>query len=491
MRRSAALMTLLVLLVARVPGQARPPVHSGIRWAADYDAAFKAAREKNRPIMFSIMITREKGCRAMIAGAYKDPRVIEKSRFFINLPCCPDLEKEKVFLVDGKPVASNPLFPGVSSRQCRAIENRMRAEFLKSDKVIAPQHIFVSPEGKIILRKEYQLSAEELLALMERVRRKHLGLPEEPVPPESEPGENGGEGPKKDVSADGDPAEERLSAEALRLLRLVVEAPLEDKLDAARKLMEMKSPLVDKAFVDLLVHKVVRNRKIRFDLIREVGNRNHAHAAEEFTRLLDQKDVELRNAAVVTLEEMAAPDAVPALLDLYRREKDPIIRKDVIQALGPCGATEPALKRARPFLLEKLEARSETQRAAAAMALGAMLAGHEDVQVALERRFKKEKKAGRVKLAVLWAFLQTRDQSLAEDLEALVAGERNTPLKNLGRAVVAVMRGEVQRPGRGGRRGRGAAKNYRKLWKMFEVLFKKDRIERKLVRDLRRRFMRR
>ena len=83
------------------------------------------------------------------------------------------MEPDKDFVIGDRVVKSNPFFPGASTKQCLAIESEMRKIYQKSDRVIAPQHIWTMPDGKLILKKEYWLTVDQMLELMQRALRAH------------------------------------------------------------------------------------------------------------------------------------------------------------------------------------------------------------------------------------------------------------------------------------------------------------------------------
>jgi HEAT repeat protein len=242
-----------------------------------------------------------------------------------------------------------------------------------------------------------------------------------------------------------------------------------------------------KALVDILSGSELKPDPLKARLIRAVGAQAYGAAAQHFTRLLELKSVHHRNCVVVTLEEMANPAASDALLELWKKEKDPEIRKDILRALGPAGAgKEPA----RDLLLKELKAKEESHRIAAAMALGSHLSGREDVRGALKERWKKESGNEILKIAILYAYFQSKDRDAGSDIDDLIADERNGEIKEVARLVRGTLGGgpppDPGRGGRGGRFGRGGPQG--SLLRALSRLYAADKIERNAVRDLRERF---
>jgi hypothetical protein len=460
------------------------------------------------------MMARERGCQVMLTTVYNDPRIIAKSREFINLPCCRDNLPQKDFVIGDKVVKSNPMFPGATVNQCVEIESRMRDKYQKSNTVVAPQHVFTKPDGKLLFKKEYWLTVDQMLALMDRALRMHKGLPE-PPPAEKkkdpEPAADGkdekGQPGKPDAKPDGEakkkpegkpgaedpdgtakkpvpPGPAALSKEAERLLSLVIAGPLEEKKESAQRLLEDERPEQAKALVDVLLGRKIKSKKDRQAVIRAVNGKPYGGAGEEFARLLALKDMLLRNCVVVTLEEMESAGAVKPLLAHFKKERDKGIKNDVIRALGPCGMGN---EEAKKFLLERLKGKNSSQRTAAAMALGSHLPDKAVIE-AMSKRYRKESGKGNVKLAIYWAYMMKRDETLVDEVRKLIKKEKNGQTRAIGEGVIAVIEGRPPEVGggRGGRRGGGGRMGgYWRLYRMFTPLFAKDRVERKLISDLR------
>ena len=135
---------------------------------------------------------------------------------------------------------------------------------------------------------------------------------------------------------------------------------------------------------------------------------------------------------------MKAVEAMQPLLDLFPGTKEKELKKDILRALGPCGAGNGSAKK---LLLEFVASKEEIFRMAAYLSLGHFL---DDPEVAniMKERYKAERGKAVVKTALVWAFRHSRSVTLADELEELVAKERNAQIKIVAQAAARIMRGE-------------------------------------------------
>src|SRR5262249_36168006 len=94
------------------------------------------------------------------------------------------------------------------------------------------------------------------------------------------------------------------------------------------------------------------------------------------------------------------------------------VRKDVLRALGPCGAGSAEAKK---LLLDESSSSKVPHRIACAMALGALLPGNPDVASALQARFAKETNHD-VRIAIVWGISESGDASQAELIDRVRKG---------------------------------------------------------------------
>jgi hypothetical protein len=460
MRTFLILGSIAACLLAQAPSPATEakPIPKSFRFESTVDVALKAARDSARRVLWVIMKDGEVGCSRMLETVYADPEVREKlSAGFVLIPCSTYHHTPET--PDSKDApAECPQFSGVACRDHQACEREMRKRFEESVTVVAPQHIITDADGKVLARHRYELKKGPFLEFLAN----GSGVTETPA----------GGGLRRP-----DRKETKPSASAEKLLGLVRSAPDEERLKAAKELCTTGDKVCVAAFVADLEKGSGITDKLRAALIRAPGAAECAPAVEEFQKLLQLKDPLLRNAAVVTLEEMEDSRAAPPLLALWKTEKDPEIKKDILRALGPSGAGN---DEARALLLKECKNSSELLRVGAVVALGSHTAGHADVRKALAERWKSGNGKNTQQLAVIFAWWMSKNPECLEDVEAARAVETNGEKKDLLDLVIRSLGGTVEA---GPPRGGGRFGPFRVL-QSLSTLFVKDRVQRHRMKEL-------
>lgn len=477
MKRLAALLLLAPLAhgqgdPAPASAPSAPERRDHIVWERDFDTAFARAAETHRPVLIAIMKDGEIGCTRMLEDVYRRREIIDATADFIMLPCSKYEHSPVRAVVNGVEMETCPVFPGVACGDHRKNETEMRARFQSSDTVIAPQHLVVDAERRILTRRVYEMRASEMVAFLADGRRV-AGL-EAKVAAESAPA--AGASPPAAAEPALDPA-------GRMLLDRILTGSVPEKEQATREFLRDG----DASRARILVASLPKLRSLeeRCAVVRAAGYRDCAHAAPEMVPLLAAKEPILRNSAVVTLEEMENDAAAPHLLALREKEKDAEIQKDIVRALGPCGGGRPEV---RAVLMKEIRSQRDVMRIAAILSLGRFLSGDDEVRKTLARTFAKDGD-NNTRIAVLFAVSLSRDPSLASYVDELVKDEKNAQLRQAAAAVKGILNGEEPGAGPrgggggpGGRRGGGRWGFYR----MLAPLFEKDRIERNILREFRR-----
>ena len=236
MRPSSTLLSitlsvfLVALLVPGASGQIIDPEtapKAKITWEGSVASGLAKAKAANKPVLWVVMIEREVACRRMMRRVWKDQTVLAKAQGFVLIPCNPYPEEDLT------------LFDGVTARQVKANEAAFRTRYETRTEVIAPQHLITDAAGKLLVRKDYELDAKGLKALMDRGLKKlgksgagvAAGDPASGKPVvaksteeiESEAGES-----EEGESEDGEADEEEPTEEARRLVNLIIKAPSEE-----------------------------------------------------------------------------------------------------------------------------------------------------------------------------------------------------------------------------------------------------------------------
>lgn len=465
--RTYGLLIAWCAIAASAPAQEAEKTE--LKFARGYDEAFTRAKAENKPVMFCIMKDNEIACRRMLGTVYKNPDIRKKMAEFVLVPCS---------------ISAEPTFEGVLPVEHQACERTMRETYQsEGNLVIAPQHIIVDAAGKLLVKKAYEMNTAKFSEFLDRGLL-YFSDPSKAVA-DSRP-----------AGADSRPggAAPTRSPEVERIVTLILKAAPPEKERLIKDLMsDPASEERQEACLEVL--KKTTDAKVRGAMVRALGYAEFSGAAPMMVKLLDEKDVFVRNCAVVTLEEMTNPATAEAILALHKKEKDAEVKKDCVRALGPCGGGKPEVK---AVLLKEITASAENMRTAAAMSLGYFISGDEVVKKTYVTRYPKE--SLKVKTAILWGLGLSGDIASAEIIKELMKEENNGQLTELA-GLIRKQLGDEDAPeeeddgkkGRGGRGGgRGGGGGGRRggggggpgtLYRLLAPLYQDDKIMRNRVKE--------
>ena len=377
------------------------------RWAKTLESARAEAKERNVPLLISMHTSGEKACKRMLGKVYRDPQVRARLAEFVVLPTCFDTHGEVEAEVDGKKKPVSKLFGQLGCNALMANERAVRDAFFDTNEVTVPQHIFVDPEGKVLLRKVYELKTPKFLTLLDRAQ-----------------------------VAYGASASETLDDASKGYLKDVKEGSQKEREEAVKALLDFEDE--KKNEILYLTIKGIRKDKDRAVCVRAMGFEQYAAAAPLVMKWLEDPSPWVRNCAIVTLEEMKASESAERLLELWSETKDKEIKKDLLRALGPCAPGDEA---AHKILTKPVKDRDERNRVAAYLSLGHFV-DDEKVRTLLRKRFKAEGRDTLMKTAILWGYSKSRDSDLTKEVDALLKGNKNKQLEMVAEAAKVLMRGE-------------------------------------------------
>lgn len=467
----------------------------GIGWLPGFEKTLERAAAEKKVVFLAVNMDGERANDRMAEKVYRDKEIVELSARTLNLVAS---------ATEHAPLDKDcPRFDGVRCQDHRRVDTAARRDVLKADAeglVIAPQHVFLGPDGKVILSVPYEISADELawcfVTALQKVdpatappmpgsarspKRLILGATYDP----SGAGAGGSLVPptKKEVQGiisrlkKGLGNEERMA----ELRRLV----LSDEPDAIEFIgLELKSSGMggmggmggggggkggggagggaagSRGGGGDARHKLI---------LRAIGFLSPPPYWEMVAEFLGDNDEGLRREAAVALEQLGAPQAVPALTKALAAEKEPGHQKDLVRALGACGAGD---AKTRAALIKR--AKSDKQslvRANAYLALG-WSAADPDVKAllrgALEKGDDPDREAAALAVGIsrdaAWtsvletALAAAQGPTVKATIEAAKAVLGGAPIGTLREHVVRVGRDEVPRdrifgraPGEGGR----------------------------------------
>jgi HEAT repeat protein len=312
------------------------PPRAAVSWHATLDAALADAAARNVPLVVAVNMDGERANDEAVKTLYRDPRIVE-----LLGHCAP------LFVSTGNhaPMGPCPRAGGpVTCEEHRAAEKAVRAAYLKRSAdggYVAPEHLFVAPDGKILLSVPYQVNAAELeWCLVTAIRRLDPGY--------SFPPRAGARAPKRLVldgvaatgmEDDGPPDRKELES----LLAEVRSAPLH-QVDPAKIVRLLRSP--DKKAIDFATATLGSKLATRDDrltaMLRTIGRVSppeyHAVVAPFVT---DERD-DVRAEALVALEQLANVKSLPSLMKAWKKEGAAAVRRELIRAIASCGRADAA-----------------------------------------------------------------------------------------------------------------------------------------------------
>src|SRR5206468_1736167 len=115
------------------------------------------AREQKRVVFLAVNMDGERANERMVEKVYRDKAIVALAASTLNLVAS---------AAEHAPLDRTcPRFAGLHCLDHRRIDTAVRDQILKPDSqgfVIAPQHVFLDPEGKVILSVPYEITVPEL-----------------------------------------------------------------------------------------------------------------------------------------------------------------------------------------------------------------------------------------------------------------------------------------------------------------------------------------
>ena len=147
--RSLIVCTILSLAPGTVPS-------GGIEWQASYELALTQAKAENKVVFVAVNMDGERANERMVREVYRDKVITKLAGETINLVSSNNTHGS------GKACSR---FGSISCVEHRQVDVHVRANVLAPDAdgfVIAPQHVFLAPDGSPILSVPYGVTEAEL-----------------------------------------------------------------------------------------------------------------------------------------------------------------------------------------------------------------------------------------------------------------------------------------------------------------------------------------
>jgi len=435
------LATALLISPLALAGNVAAPA-GGITWEAEYETTLARAAEENKVVFVAVNMDGERANDRMATKMYKDREIVGLAGLTLNLIAARD--------VHGRGETCSR-FGTIACALHQKIDIRVRENVLKPDVsgyVIAPQHVFLRPDGTVILSVPYEISQSEMRWCFVTALKS--------VDPEFK--HKGSEGrPPRRVILGGvyDPSggmEEGAPLSREAVLELIKEAKRglrgNELENAVRRILTSDEPEALDYIEQQLKVSFARGGRgrggrggggrggedQRIRLIHEIGVSSPPVYWKLLVEFTLHEDDRLRGEAAVALEQLAAAESTKTVDRARTKEKNPEIEKNWYRALGAAGAAD---KKARKTLLKASEKETDgILRLNAIVALGSLEAG-KDVHARLLDIVRGGTERERMAAAIAMGF--TRDPSWIETLESMTDGSED--LVGVRDAAIGVLKG--------------------------------------------------
>ncbi len=320
----------------------------GIQWETSLDEALQNAAAVEMPVFIAVSMDGEAVCEELANDHYRDARIVDLSRHMICLFA------SKYFHCGGK----NPC-PMAGSITCvdhQHVEREVREKVMKikdDREMPAPNHLFLGPDGKLLFSVSYMITKGELeWCMWEAIRKSdpdfswRLGngarAPRRIVyggiaRPDGGGGKKGGgragRGKNRARPLSGEELEEVLDA-----------LKKSDKKDRFRMAKDYFPSLIlstDKRAMDMvrnwLFDKWVLNRGRTPRLIHDIGRTSPEVYWELVAPFVSNSRLEIRNEAIVALEQFAEPKSLKYLMKQRSSEKEKSAQGNLYRAIASVG----------------------------------------------------------------------------------------------------------------------------------------------------------
>lgn len=401
----------LLLLVGTVLGAAlraapgTEPRARGIVWEDAYDLALEKAAADKKVVFIAVNMDGEAANERMVKKVYKDKALIALTEHTVNLVASANRHSKS-----GK-------CPRFGCRSCdvhREVEIDVRENLLEPDgsgAVIAPQHIFLGPGGGVLLSVPYEVSALELEWCFGEAF-KLAGITDGPkISPKARRPRRLVNGGVANVGARNMAPLTR--GEALELIKELRRGGNRGEQNSMLRHLATADEPEARDYVLSVLRANSGGRaggggrrggggrtgdaeRERAALLRWIGTASPKSYVEVVLPFVGSGLESTRNEAIVALEQLNSDEALKELLGTLKKEKDDLLRKNLLRAIGSCGVDD---RKSRAALMKASnDLRNPLARQNALLGLG-WVEGDEDVderlrQAALPEEFGKKAKVG-------------------------------------------------------------------------------------------------
>jgi hypothetical protein len=368
----------------------------------------------------------------MVDKVYQDKAVLSLTEQSINLIC-------SRFEHSGTGICKR--FGSVSCEEHQLSDKAMRFEVLKlppDTELVAPQHIFIAPDGKILFSVAYEITAKQLqwclIAAINKV---------DPDAKISMP--TGAKAPRRLImdgvapTDGGDTSILPLSEEeVLETIKFIKSgAKGSERVEAIRSMLGTDDPEAVKFLeVELGNFRYEKRTDQLIRLLNAVGGASPPSFWDTIDHFLKSTHEEFRLLTAAALEQLAAPDSVKTLKMMFAKEKSTQVRKNLLRALGVAGAED---KSARSVVLKAWKNKKEPLLKTNALLVLGLHASDKKALAVLKEGLQSSNPLHRQASALGIAF--GRDESLIDLLENAFEAEEDKETKEIMEKCKAVLQG--------------------------------------------------
>lgn len=432
-----------------------------IAWQKTLESALATAKDGGKVVFLAVNMDGEKANDRMATKMYAEKEVVALAARTINVVASA--------AEHAAPTKACTRFDGLLCLDHRRVDMEARKDVLKGDAsgmVIAPQHVWLSGDGKVLLSVPYEIAKDEMVwcfvtAIKKLDPKSDLAMPSTARAP-------------RRVVMDGvfDPGAAETAAplskkELAELIEKVKRGvPAEERWVAIQRILVCDDPIaVDYIQSELrsgtsgggrgggggggggrggggggggggAARGAADGAAKHMRIIRAIGAGSPPVYAPLVHEFVGNFAPEMRSEAAVALEQLATPDSTKVIEKQLAEEKDPKVQKDLVRALAACGAKEAKVKKdvAR-------RARSEKDLLVRRNAIYSLsqFAPDKDVLAVLDAVLtagsEEDKRAAALALSV------KRDEGWRGALEAHLRSAADGPLKTTLEAALAVSNG--------------------------------------------------
>jgi hypothetical protein len=433
---------LLILLAVSGIAVASPSSHDresvktiggkAIVWQKDLKTAQQLAIEQNRLVLIALNMDGERANDRMVDKVYQDKTVLSLTEKSINL-ICSRFEHTRT--------GTCKRFGSVSCEEHQLSDKAMRLEVLKlpaDTALVAPQHIFLAPDGKILFSVAYEITVKQLQWCLVTAINK--------VDPDAKISMPAGAKAPRRLVMDGVaptdggdtsilPLSEEEVLETIKFIKAGAKG--RERVDAIRSMLGTDDPeAVQFLEVELGNFRYEKRADQLIRLLNAVGGASPPSFWDTIDHFLKSSDGEFRLLTAAALEQLAAPDSVKTLKSIFAKEKSGKVRKNLLRALGVAGAED---KSARSVVLKAWKNKKEPLLRTNALLVLGLHAKDKKARAALLEALQGSNPIHRQAAALGIAF--GRDESLMDLLEGALSAEEDKTTKAVMEKCKSVLQG--------------------------------------------------